>query len=381
VIRRAALATATVVMVAGPLVLMHPARADEQLSGEWSGSHVQRPAAVSGPPYQTGINGAFRRDRPYAQPTISVAVAPPDRLPSACPQDWTVTPPSVHAEAPPPGELFSRGYGFSSTVQMGSQTCNGIYDVRVVADVAGSPDPVLTTVILAAVPPAPVGGVTASPADGRAVKVEWVAPVDPPADFLGYYIERTSASGAKGIIASPSRSATSYIDYDPPAEGGETTYRVIARRSAPGGELMSSGGDGATVPVDPVPVDPGTPTDPDDPSDPGDPGSPGSPSAPPSSQPGGAGVRPPLLGNSSGGFLPQLLTPGPPTTIDTGYAEELPFEPEQGGEDPVLPDDELASLLYEGEPGRGLAIPAATALVLALWAFHLRFLARLSRPD
>ena len=71
----------------------------------------------------------------------------------------------------------------------------------------------------------------------------------------------------------------------------------------------------------------------------------------------------------------------PPTTIDGGFAGELPYDDsEPGEEDPVLPDDELASLFTDGAAGRGMAIPIATALVLAVWAFHLRFLARASRP-
>jgi hypothetical protein len=40
----------------------------------------------------------------------------------------------------------------------------------------------------------------------------------------------------------------------------------------------------------------------------------------------------------------------------------------------------MASVYTEGNAGRGMVIPVATALVMALWAVHLRMLARASRP-
>jgi hypothetical protein len=86
----------------------------------------------------------------------------------------------------------------------------------------------------------------------------------------------------------------------------------------------------------------------------------------------------------SGTFLPPLLRPAtqtlsPPTTADTGFEESLPYE--QGPNDAVLPGGEsLASIDTHGQAGRGLVIPVATALVLAIWAVHLRMLARAARP-
>jgi hypothetical protein len=37
--------------------------------------------------------------------------------------------------------------------------------------------------------------------------------------------------------------------------------------------------------------------------------------------------------------------------------------------------------LSERLPGRGLVVPMATGLVLAVWALHLRFLARAAKPE
>ena len=95
-------------------------------------------------------------------------------------------------------------------------------------------------------------------------------------------------------------------------------------------------------------------------------------------------MRIPRLG-ITGSFLPPLLRPSAsvqvPTTVDDGFSDQLPYDASEPGEDdPVLPDDELASIFTDGAAGRGMAIPVATALVLAVWAFHLRFLARASRP-
>ncbi|MEQ1788239.1 MAG: hypothetical protein ABL966_14395, partial [Acidimicrobiales bacterium] len=61
--------------------------------------------------------------------------------------------------------------------------------------------------------------------------------------------------------------------------------------------------------------------------------------------------------------------------------ELLPYEDrEPGAEEAVLPDD-LASAPLEDMAGRGILVPFATGLVLAVWALHLRFLARMGRPQ
>jgi hypothetical protein len=92
------------------------------------------------------------------------------------------------------------------------------------------------------------------------------------------------------------------------------------------------------------------------------------------------GITVPRVGTPSRNFFPPLLAP---PEVDTGFDEDLPFEDrEAGDEEAVLPDDELASgPLSERLPGRGLVVPVATGLVLAVWALHLRFLARASRPE
>ena len=75
-------------------------------------------------------------------------------------------------------------------------------------------------------------------------------------------------------------------------------------------------------------------------------------------------------------FFPALLAP----PVDTGFNEELPYDLDGQGDDELAgesPGSDPVSAL----PGRGLAIPIAVGLVLAVWALHLRFLARAARPE
>jgi hypothetical protein len=84
--------------------------------------------------------------------------------------------------------------------------------------------------------------------------------------------------------------------------------------------------------------------------------------------------RPPALGPVTAGGRATT------TTEDGGFDETLPYDPIDGPLEAERPDDELAAF-FDGEgAGRGMAIPVATALVLAVWAFHLRVLARAARP-
>jgi hypothetical protein len=71
--------------------------------------------------------------------------------------------------------------------------------------------------------------------------------------------------------------------------------------------------------------------------------------------------------------------PGLLTDPDSGYKQELDYGDQQlaGGEDD---GDGLSSFTYEDGGGRGMAVPVATGLVLAAWAFHLRYLARAAKP-
>lgn len=383
-IRRLAVGVAALVLTAG--LSLPAATAQESIdSGEWAGSRVARPAPVTSDPGSTIVEGTFTRDRPYAMNGVEVLVSPPSGLDPSCPHGTPrAIPASYTAEN---SSVGASTWHFSAGVPFGPRACNGSFSVRITVDVVGMQrpeEPVLTTVIDVAVPPLPVVGVVAERTGDREVVVSWAAPTDRPPDFLGYTVIRTSAAGEATSFQIDDPAATAFADEDPPAEGGEVRYQVVARRWAPSGEVTSTGGEAPTpVQVEPAPDDP--PAADDDDAGSGGGASGGGSGAPGGSRggaaSGGSRVRQPLVGRASSGFIPPLLTPSPPTTLDTGFSETLPFEEQEAGsQDPVLPDDELASALYEDEAGRGLAIPVATALVLAVWAFHLRYLAKASRP-
>lgn len=386
-IRRTMLVVATVVLAGttvAPGALAAPA--------DWSGSHVTMPSPPDGITsssfsVESLIVRAYSSDTHRVDATSELL--PPAEQEAGC--TTSVGPTTVQ-------RLDGDRHRASAPAQL---NCNGSYVVRVTARLiqrvtfgGGEQEvdryvlPEHTIHVIA--PPPDVTAVATAPGDDRSVVVGWTPVANPPPDLLGYHIERVSASGETVTIATlDDPDASSYTDEDPPAEGGETTYRVRARRSSPQGEITSARAGEATAQVEPAPVepeDPGTDPDPDPDgsggsSGPGSPGGAGGPSttaAPRASR--RAPFRPPNVGRSSGNVVPPLG--GTVTTLDTGYDDELPFgDRELGDEDPVLPDDEFASMIYEDEAGRGLLIPIATALLLAVWAVHLRYLAAAAKPE
>jgi len=273
--------------------------------------------------------------------------------------------------------------------------CNGTYRLDASASTTlnsavfpAQTSPTMDRVVTVAVPPPDVASVDAVEDSDRSVTVTW-APLDPsPADHLGYAVERTAADG--DVTSFTVGDVTSFVDTEPPASGGETTYAVVARRpgARAGSEVTSPIPASKSLTVSPAPdTGPGG----TDGTDPGGTDGVGSGTGSATGGTGGAGGRPgtapgrpspvirvPRVGTPSRNFFPPLLAP--PVAEDTGFSEELPFEEREPGEqDAVLPD-ELASG-PEVAPGRGLVIPAATGLVLAVWALHLRFLARAAKPE
>jgi hypothetical protein len=98
---------------------------------------------------------------------------------------------------------------------------------------------------------------------------------------------------------------------------------------------------------------------------PGRPGASGSPA-----------IQVPRVGTPSRNFFPALLAP----PVDTGFSEELPYDEAEPGDDELAGED-LATDAVDALPGKGLAIPIAVGMVLAVWGLHLRFLARAARPE
>lgn len=344
---------------------------------DWAGSKLTTPASTTSA--SPNITALFVRantgDRIVTATTGSSA---PDGLPEGC-ANSVQNPTSVNSE----GDRHTT----SATL---TTNCNGTYAITVKATLQ-SCNPLFCSLddshtlsgSIAVKAPAPSpAATTAAPGPERSVLVGWTPVVAPPPDFLGYRVERVSASGTTVTLATiDDATASSYTDPNPPAEGGNTTYKVYGRRAGPSGEVSSTASSASTE-VEPGPVDTTDPAGP--PGDGGTGGDPGTPGAGDGATAGGgssggrsSSVRSPRVG-SSRNFFPPLLSP--PETV-TGGAAFSADDREPGEEDPVLPEDALSVGNREAAPGRGLAIPVATAMVLAVWAFHLRFLAQVATPE
>jgi hypothetical protein len=209
-------------------------------------------------------------------------------------------------------------------------------------------------------------------------------------DLSGYLVERKLGAGEFAELARLVADQQTYLDTDLPDAGGDVTYRVLSTRPSPNGELVAASGDEIATTYDDAPTT--TTTGKGGSGRPGGGSDGGTSGGSDGGTGGGSGgstggrtsrrVSPPRV--FSGSFLPPLLRPASqtivttPTTVDNGFDESLPYE--RGAEDPVIPEDAMASILSDDRPGKGMAIPVATALVLAIWAVHLRLIARAARP-
>jgi hypothetical protein len=161
-------------------------------------------------------------------------------------------------------------------------------------------------------------------------------------DFLGYVVDRQVGDG-QWTRQSAVIDATTWTDSKVPVSGGELHYRVRSARAGPSSPVPSAPSTTATVSIDGIPT---TTTR--------------------ASQSGGS--------RGTTRRTPALQVP---TTADT-FDEELPYgEGDPNASDAELPDDDLASVLYEDEEARrGLLVPVAGAMVLVVWAMHLRYLSK-----
>jgi hypothetical protein len=315
-------------------------------------------------------------------------LTPPEGLPAGCP-------PATEQELADPNESGGDELYSIDVTATGSAPCNGTYrfrvmgvvDRRVIADDVA----VVTGTIDVVAPPGNITKISAT-LEGGAVRLTWSPLGSQPPDFLGYQVERGEADAWKPLARDLGPRATSFTDTSPPAGGG-TIYRVRARRAGPRGEVLSTGG--ATASVD-LPGGGSDTTAPPDGSSTSVPGTDGGAGGGADGGAGGAdgggtggggggaprsgplargrtgiGTKAPRLGTPSQANFPPLLTP------DEGFDEEIDYgDRSLAGEE----DDELSSLFYEEDTGRGMAVPVATGFVLAAWAFHLRFLAKAARP-
>jgi hypothetical protein len=384
-IRRALAATAAAglgILLVAPIGLASENR--EVTTGPFTGSRLTTPTSttVSNPQLLALIK---RTNSGTTDLVVTASIDPPAGLPGGC-----------ETVVGQPDKLPTTADGVPVVVGT-SLTCNGAYTYQIGAT-SGSLlvgtrklDPPLESTLVVEVPPAAVDGVGATANDeSRTVSVTWDASSDTAPDFRGYRVLRRHGSNGDWVkVADVGPGTTGVVDDDLPPEAGDYTYRVLGRRVGVGGDVVSTSGgtdkvtlaegevtttttaDGTTSTV--VAGDPGSTV-------PGDGGS--STTAARTRTPAtrgrtGVGIKAPRLGTPSQANLPVLLTP---TTVDEGYDEQLDYG-DESIDDSALPSEESSSAFYENGPGKGMAVPVATGLVLFAWAIHLRFLARASRPE
>jgi hypothetical protein len=219
-----------------------------------------------------------------------------------------------------------------------------------------APEPILPSKPLVAeelfleVAPPEVGQVIAAREEGI-VALSWSPPLGypegAPADFVGYRVLRAMPDQADFNQAATPGNNTIAFDQLPEGTVGEVRYQVQAVRRSASGDGYVGSQIGATASASVVIDSPVT--------------------APPAPQ-----RRRNTTRQSS-----SRSTPAAPT-VDDDFESTLDFEDfEPGLEEPVLPESAAGIEIDDDDgPGEGLAIPAATASVLAAWALHLRYLSR-----
>ncbi len=358
-------------VLVGLVLVAAPASAGESIdSGQFAGSRLDPQPG----PSATGEVRVTGRIRSAIAIWISLQVS--------------ITPSEGGCEVPAPAPT-DRGPNPHPIAVSFSAACNGIYLVQARGTTNWGDVASLDQAIVVSMPAPTVTGVTAA-ADGRRVTVTWSDMRAAAPDLSGYVVERSVNGGDFSPVATVDAAEQSAVDATLPPEGGDAAYRVLATRPAPDGTKVSAAGIPAATRYEAAPIDPvtGEPV-PDPPAGPsgstdGRSGGPAGAGGRVGSAAPGAVTRPRV--GLGGTFFPPLRRPTPlpgsttPTTTDDGYAETLPYDEQGDPADGDVSGDELAAIRTDGETGRSMVIPVATALVLAVWALHLRVLTRAARP-
>lgn len=262
--------------------------------------------------------------------------------------------------------------------------CNGRYPVSATAQTNRARSQQIEATVTVAIPPKPVSGLGAEAAgdpdaetgatedDPETVTVTW-EPLDE-ADIVegqGYRVQRAGPGGDAGFATVSEiiseEDAGSYTDTV--TEPGDYRYRVQSLRTGPdgpdGAPVPSANADTPTTEVEVA----GPPTPPTT--------TPGV-TTPPTTQP----LELPSVGpgtDNPRATPPTISVPSPPTTLDTGFNDELDY----GDRDIPEPGEELAgegqSVIETEAEGAGLLGPVAGAMVLLGWAGHVAYLNRLAK--
>jgi hypothetical protein len=298
---------------------------------------------------------------------VSYQVTPPDGLPAAC------------GTFPKDANAVLRGTAFTIEPAL---RCNGTYVVVATghsgSGVLASKSSGLRAPVSLADPGAPPTGLRGA-VDGAAgvVTISW-NPVDDP-DVVGYRVRRDGAP-----VFDAAKGATAHTDTAPGA--GTYQYDVQTLRWGDGGPgskpIASPGSTALTARVDPK-APPG-------PVGPAGGGSGSGPAAGPAATipkgPAASATIPrstarPKKTYRSGGSI----STGTPTTVDTGFDEDLPYQSREGAKQVELagPDGTRTVSRTVSTPTKtspGLLVPLAVVLVLVAASLQIRAFLRRTAP-
>lgn len=358
---RAAVAAAA--LVGGTFLALAPAARAASPSGAWTDpapagndggvpvAYVERPQQLRGSAeFDGGISGV-------AFTLVKDAADPPDPC-SARP---------VVSNQVAPGGDGRVNFAFDAPFP-----CNRRYQVRATVaprDRAFRDDGVLVLNlwVAVAIPPAPTTGLTASAGSGT-VDLRWDAAAHEP-DFVGYQVRRSAGGGEPTAIGETGPDGSSFVDDDLPAGGGTLRYQVVGMRPGPdaGTTVFASSGTPATVDVAPRSGGAGPAP------------APGSGGTGTSLGPAGAGPATPPGHRATTAPARRSTTA---TTVDTGYAERLPFRRPAAATAAPTGDPAVVARL-EGDDDatrRQTLLLVAGATTAFSWAMVLRLLARRALP-
>jgi hypothetical protein len=245
--------------------------------------------------------------------------------------------------------------------------CNRRYEVRAVVHPQPRPlrsdeDLVLDLWVAVALPPDPLSSLKATvlSEDERGVSLKWDDANNQP-DFEGYAVWRSVGDGDWSYLNEVGPNATSYTDHAVPRAGGTIRYKVFGIRQGPdpGSKLLA-----ASSPVAKATVEAYVP-----------------PTATTSEGGDGSGERHPSIqvsGNEAPRVVTRTYTRTPPTTLDTGFEETLPFQHPETSDAPPAGGTAIATLNDDGDDStqrQSLLLVAGGTTTLS-WALVLRYLTK-----
>ena len=356
---RRLLAAALLTLVAGSFTVFSPsagAQDSDGYSGGWTDpaptdTRDDTPVAYLDEVQQ--LSGTLTREGWTIDDVSFVGVPTDPRPPEECEADVP--------DQTAPGGSSTVTFTFDATFP-----CNLEYLVRATAHLTRRQTIGSTTasrsmplIVAVAIPPAPIEQLDATlevDGDDRKVTLEWPAGSEP--DLLGYVVSRTTEGTTDTLGQVDAGKTTTFVD-DAPPDGTTSEYSVTAVRNGPDDEIEQ-------VPSAPTTVAVKVPAA----SDSSTGGS------------GGGGTEPglttivtgqPERGRPDPGSLSSVRArgggppSGPPTTLDTGFEETLPFQPGEESAAPPPPqgDNAVVALFDEDTSGSPLSDKGTMKLIAA----------------